>query len=74
MGDSITIERDSQLDKFVFVYCMNGEVFAEGFYEGDDIVLPSFDIPGDILFTVFIPKNPEQEIIIEKREVVDDFH
>lgn len=69
-ADSILIERDTTLPKEVIVYSKSGIVYAQGFYESEEIVLPSFGLEGDILFTVFIP--PAGDIIIQAREVTDD--
>jgi hypothetical protein len=72
-ADSITIERDTSLYKEVIVYCVGGVVSAQGFYEGEDVSLPSFDLRGDHLFTVKIPSLSDPgEITIEQREVIDD--
>ena len=70
-ADSILIERDASLYQEVIVYCIDGEMFANGFYETEDVALPSFDLRGDHLLTIKIP--PEGDIIIEQREVTDGY-
>lgn len=73
LGDELLIERDEALDReiVVFVTQQNG-IEAAGFYEGELPSIPSFDSDGDIIINIFIPCNPENEIKIEVKEVIDD--
>lgn len=71
-GDSILVERDLDLDREIHViYTAVDGLLAMGFFENEEITLPNFDMSGDDLITIKIPKNPAIEILVEVKEVLD---
>jgi hypothetical protein len=71
-GDEVLLERDTELDKKIFIVCTKDEgVIAYEILEGEDLDL-IYGLEGDIVCIVFIPADPMEKIKIEYKEVYDE--
>lgn len=72
-GEEILLQRDVNLNKILMIIITKNEgTEILEIYEGAEMELLSVGLEGDIVVSGFIPSDPQQEISINYKEVIDE--